>query len=131
MTPGGIGELGRQLRLLLAEDELLVAMDIEATLRALGYEVVGPVATVAEVEQLAASAELDGAVLDINLRGARVFPALPRLLARGLPVVLSSGYEGAAVLPTEFRHLPMLVKPYEASQLAAKLKELFGSRGPT
>jgi hypothetical protein len=86
---------------------------------------------VAEVERLAASAELDGAVLDVNLRGAQVFRALPRLLARGLPVVLSSGYEAAAVLPPEFRHLPLLVKPYEASQLAAKLRELLGSRGRT
>jgi CheY-like chemotaxis protein len=119
---------GRRLRLLLAEDELLVAMDIEATLRALGYDVVGPVPTVAEVERLAASAELDGAVLDVNLRGVRVFRALPRLLQRGLPVLLSSGYEGAAVLPDEFRHLPILVKPYGAGQLGARLDGLFGSR---
>ena len=66
-----------------------------------------------------------------NLRGARVFPALPRLLARGLPILLSSGYEESSLFPDEFRHLPVLVKPYEPSELAARLKALFGSRGPT
>ena len=121
----------RRLRVLLAEDELLVAMDIEATLHAFGCEVVGPVATVAEVERLADSADLDGAVLDVNLRGEQVFRALPRLLERGLPVLLSSGYEELTLFPDEFRQLPVLVKPYEGSQLAARLTELFGSRDPT
>ena len=128
-SPAASGGTAR-LRILLAEDELLVAMDIEATLQGLGCEVIGPVATVAEVERLADCVGLDGAVLDVNLRGMRVFPALPRLLARGLPVLLSSGYEESSLFPDEFRHLPVLVKPYEASELAARLRELFGARGP-
>jgi len=115
---------------LLAEDELLVAMDIEASLRELGCEVVGPVATVAEVERFAERPDLDGAVLDVNLRGAKVFGALPALLARGLPVLLSSGYDEALLFPQEFRSLPVLVKPYDASKLGAALNALFGSRDP-
>lgn len=118
-------------RVLLAEDELLVAMDIEATLQDLGYEVIGPVATVDEVERIAGSAELDGAVLDVNLRGEQVFRALPRLLERGLPVLLSSGYDETTLFPHEFRNLPVLVKPYDGSQLAARLKELLDSRDRT
>jgi CheY-like chemotaxis protein len=106
-------------------------MDIEATLRDLGCEVVGPVATVDEVERVAGSAELDGAVLDVNLRGEQVFRALPRLLERGLPVLLSSGYDETTLFPGEFRHLPVLVKPYDGSQLAARLKELLDSRDRT
>jgi len=121
----------RRLRVLLAEDELLVAMEIEATLQDLGCDVVGPLATVAEVERAAGSADLDIAVLDVNLRGEQVFRALPRLLERGLPVLLSSGYDETTLFPDEFRHLPVLVKPYEGSQLAARLKELLDSRGPT
>ena len=128
MTPAAASVTGGRQRLLLAEDELLVALDIEAALRDLGFEVVGPVATVAEVERLAGSADLDGAVLDVNLRGVQVFRALPRLLERGLPVLLSSGYDGASLFPEEFRHLPVLVKPYDAGQLGARIKELFGSR---
>lgn len=122
---------GRRLRVLLAEDELLVAMDIEATLQQLGCELVGPVATVAEVERLAESADLDGAVLDVNLRGEQVFRALPRLLERGLPVLLSSGYDETTLFPDEFRKLPVLVKPYEPGQLAARLTDLFGFRDRT
>ncbi len=121
---------GRRLRILLAEDELLVAMDIEAILQGLGCEVVGPVATVAEVGRLAGRADLDGAVLDVNLRGVQIFDALPRLLERGLPVILSSGYADATLFPEPFRRLPVLVKPYEPSQLAALVRALFRSRSP-
>jgi CheY-like chemotaxis protein len=120
----------RRPTVLLAEDELLVAMDIEASLRELGCEVVGPVATVAEVERLAERPDLDGAVLDVNLRGAKVFDALPALLARGLPVLLSSGYDEAILFPHEFRSLPVLVKPYDARKLGAALNALLGSRDP-
>ncbi len=119
-----------RLKVLLAEDELLVAMDIEAILQGLGCTVVGPVATVAEVERLAACPGLDGAVLDVNLRGVQIFGALPRVLERGLPVILSTGYADTALFPEAFRRLPVLVKPYEASQLAALIRALFGSRGP-
>ena len=118
---------GRRPTVLLAEDELLVAMDIEASLRELGWEVVGPVATVAEVERLAEHPDLDAAVLDVNLRGVKIFPILPRLLARGLPVLLSSGYEEVSLFPDEFRRLPVLVKPYDARQLAAAVTALTGS----
>ena len=125
------GPAGRRLRILLAEDELLVAMDIEASLRALGCEVVGPVPTVAEVERLARCPGLDGAVLDVNLRGVPIFGALPGLLERRLPVILSSGYEKSTLFPEPFRGLPVLVKPYDASQLGALIRALFGSRDPT
>ena len=121
----------RRLRVLLAEDELLVALDIEATLQDLGCEIIGPLATVAEVERVAGSADLDGAILDVNLRGEQVFRAVPRLLERGIPVLLSSGYDETTSFPDEFRRLPVLVKPYEGTELAARLKELFGSRGRT
>jgi CheY-like chemotaxis protein len=120
----------RRRTVLLAEDELLVAMDIEASLRELGCEVIGPGATVAEVERLAEHPDLDGAVLDVNLRGVKVFGALPPLLARGLPVLLSSGYDEAILFPDEFRDLPVLVKPYDARRLGAALNALFGSRDP-
>jgi DNA-binding NarL/FixJ family response regulator len=120
----------RRPTVLLAEDQLLVAMEIEASLRELGCEVVGPVATVAEVERLAARTDLDGAVLDIDLRGVKIFDVLPGLLARGLPVLLSSGYDDSAGLPDQFRRLPILVKPYGASQLGAALEALLASRPP-
>lgn len=118
-------------RILLAEDELLVAADIEAMLVELGCEVVGPVATVAEVERLGSTERLDGAVLDINLRGHPVFGAVPALQARQIPVVLSSGYHSSALFPQEFRQLPVLVKPYDRAELAALLRAACGLRDLT
>jgi CheY-like chemotaxis protein len=118
----------RAQRILLAEDEVLVAADVETMLKELGCEVVGPVATVAEVERLAAVEPLDGAVLDVNLRGVRVFGALSVLRARQIPVILSSGYESSALFPEEFRELPVLVKPYDRGELAALLRAAFGLR---
>lgn len=122
---------GRTLRVLLAEDETLVAAEIEEILLEIGCEVVGPVATVAEIERLAVSERLDGAVLDVNLRGTHVFRALPVLLQRGVPVILSSGYEDRSLYPEEFRELPLLVKPYEAEDLARAVRRAFGPGSPT
>lgn len=121
----------RALRVLLAEDETLVAAEIEEILLEIGCEVVGPVATVAEIERLAVSERLDGAVLDVNLRGTHVFRALPVLLQRGVPVILSSGYEDRSLYPEEFRELPLLVKPYEAEDLARAVRRAFGPGSPT
>ena len=120
----------RAPRILLAEDEVLVAGDIERMLIELGCEVVGPVATLAETRRLAASEPLDGAVLDVNLRGVRVFDALQALRARDVPVILSSGYSNSAVFPEEFRDLPVLVKPYGPKELAALLRTAFGLPDP-
>ena len=129
-----MGEVGfdrRTPRILLAEDELLVADDIEAMLVELGCEVVGPVATVAEVERLTGAEPLDCALLDVNLRGEQVFSAVPALQARKIPVVLSSGYQSPALFPQEFRELPVLVKPYGRTELAALLRTACGSRDLT
>ena len=121
----------RAPRILLAEDELLVADDIEAMLLELGCEVVGPVATVAEVERLTGAEPLDCALLDVNLRGEQVFGAVPALQARKIPVLLSSGYQNPALFPQGFRQLPMLVKPYDRTELAALLRTACGFRDLT
>jgi CheY-like chemotaxis protein len=121
----------RAPRILLAEDELLVADDIEVMLVELGCEVVGPVATVAEVEHLTGAEPLDCALLDVNLRGEQVFSAVPALQARKVPVLLSSGYQNPALFPQEFRQLPVLVKPYGRTELAALLRMACGIRDLT
>lgn len=121
----------RAPRILLAEDELLVATDIETMLVELGCEVVGPVATVAEVERLTEAEPLDCALLDVNLRGEQVFRAVPALRARRIPVLLSSGYQSPALFPQEFRDLPLLVKPYDRADLGARLRTACGLRDLT
>jgi CheY-like chemotaxis protein len=104
------------LRILVAEDESLVAINLELMLQDFGCEVVGPVSEVHEVARLAATERLDGALVDVNLRGKQVFNVLPELIARGIPVVLTSGYD-ETLFPDRFRELPRIAKPFDESEL--------------
>jgi PAS domain S-box-containing protein len=81
-------------RVLLVEDELLVAMEMEEALRDLGCEVLGPAATVEEALRLALAeaGRIDAAVLDVNLAGRPSFPVADLLAGRGVPVVFATGY---------------------------------------
>jgi CheY-like chemotaxis protein len=103
---------------LVAEDEALIAMEVEAALRRAGWEVVGPVARAAEAARLAAGEQpLDAAVLDIGLGDATVFAAADALAARGVPLVFLTGY-GPGILPERLRGRPVLRKPFPAERLA-------------
>ena len=119
------------LRILATEDELLVAMYLEDMLSRFGCEVVGPFATVAEAVRNAAEKDLDGAVLDINLRGESVFPAAVTLLERGVPFLFCSGYADLSILPDRFTACPRISKPYTEAQLRAAMERaLFRDKGP-
>lgn len=107
----------QDLRILVAEDEGMLAWQIASILESAGCEVVGPFARVEDVLRAAAEHQLDGAVLDVNLRGQPVFPAAQMLHARGVPVVLSSGYTDSSTFPEAFREAPCVRKPYDAASL--------------
>jgi DNA-binding NarL/FixJ family response regulator len=113
--------MGRNLsdmRVLVAEDESLVALDVECMLQDLGCEVVGPVASVEEASERVALERLDMAILDVNLRGRQSFEVAEQLLSRGVPVILASGYDDAHQFPETLRSLPRLMKPYDGGALA-------------
>jgi CheY-like chemotaxis protein len=99
------------LRILLVEDEAMVAMIIEDTLSDLGCEVIGPIATIARAKEVAASERIDGAFLDVNLRGELVYPVADTLAERGVPFAFVTGY-GEAGLDPRFRGTPVLTKPF-------------------
>ena len=103
-------------RILVVEDEFVVAMLLEQQLQAAGFEVIGPLAQLPEAVR-AASGPIDLAVLDVNLRGEMVFPAARILLARGIPVVFCSGYTALAAIPAEFAAVPQISKPYDPEEL--------------
>lgn len=105
-------ERSRSLKILVAEDESLIALDLQDMLERLGYQVIGPVATVADIRRVIQDGKLDGAILDVNLRGEQVFEILPALLKVGLPVILASGYDDAQLFPDQFRTLPRVTKPF-------------------
>ena len=115
------------LRILVVEDEVLIALEIEERLQRLGCEIVGPVGRLERALELARSTALDGAVLDVNVKGGLVYPVAEELLARQVPVVLSTGY-GPNTLPPAFRDLPCLRKPFGAGQLENMAQEAFASR---
>ena len=104
------------LRLLVVEDEALVAMALEDMLDDFGCVVVDVAGTLARGVALAAELNIDGAILDINLGGEKVFPVAERLAQRGVPFVFCSGY-GLAGLPPDFAKAPTLAKPYDQRQL--------------
>jgi CheY-like chemotaxis protein len=113
------------LRVLVVEDEPLVAMDIAAVLRRAGAVVIGPAHRLEPALDLAAGQALDGALLDINLGGANAFPVADALAARGLPFMFLTGYE-PEILPDEHRDRPLHRKPYTSARLVKALAKVLG-----
>lgn len=112
-------------RVLVVEDETLIAMDIEATLEALGCEVVGPTGKLETALQLAAEEMLDAAILDVTVRGGKSFAVAERLRARGIPFILASGH-GDWTLPEHLRDQPRLTKPFTPAELEEGVRRLRG-----
>jgi CheY-like chemotaxis protein len=110
-------------RILVVEDEYLIRMLLEDMLADLGYVVAAAVGTIAEASELAASAEFDAAILDVNLDGKEIFPVADILMKRGKPFVFVTGY-GEGSLPEAYRRNRALQKPFQAEQLEATLNGL-------
>ena len=110
------------LRLLLVEDETMVAMMVEDMLTDLGCVVVDVAGTVSRGVALASDAglSLDGAILDVNLGGDKVYPVAEALVAKGIPFIFATGY-GIAGIAETFAHVPALAKPYDAQALERML----------
>ncbi|MDJ0387306.1 PAS domain S-box protein [Roseomonas sp. E05] len=111
-------------RILLVEDEALLAMELEGTTRQLGYEVVGPARTLAEAVRLASTEpDLAAAVLDVNLgSGDYSFPAVDILQTRGVPYIFATGYGSSRSMQgREHGAAAVLIKPYPRQALAEAL----------
>lgn len=98
------------IRVLIVEDEFLVASMLESFLLEIGVEVVGPAYTLEDGVRLAQEETLQGAILDVNVRGDRIDPVIELLTERAVPLVLATGY-GANILE-QWPALPVLEKPY-------------------
>jgi CheY-like chemotaxis protein len=98
-------------RILIVEDNFNIAMGMVRLLKAQGFEVVGPAATVPDALTMIATVEqIDAAVLDVNLRGKLVYPVVDALRSKGVPMVFMTGYDDEAVSPA-YRDIPCLRKP--------------------
>lgn len=116
----------RGLCILVAEDDALILMDIEAMLNEIGCKIVGPVSTVAAALAAIEQNELDGALLDMNLHGERIAPAADDLLARGVQFILCTGYSRNSKDEAAIQNAPRLTKPFNFQTLRAAMNEVFG-----
>lgn len=112
------------LRLLLVEDEHLLALCLFELLEDLGVQVLGPVKCVSDALDLIDRApELDAAILDVNLAGEAVFPVADRLRARRVPFAFASGHD-PALMPSRFRDVPICRKPLDEAAVRAAVAGL-------
>jgi len=107
-------------RVLVVEDDYLVAMDIVRTLERAGAEVIGPAPAVEAALEALEQAVPDGAILDINLGGEMAFPVADALMALGVPFIFATGYD-AQVIPLRFTHVKRCEKPMASEQICAAL----------
>ncbi len=107
------------LRILVVEDEPIIAMAIEDAMLDAG---VTPViaGTLERAEALIAESAFDAAVLDVNIHGRQSYGLAARLLESGVPFVFASGY-GGSTHPPEFVDVPTVGKPYEMAAIAEAL----------
>lgn len=121
----------RGLRVLVAEDEYLLADDLRAELEQAGAVVLGPVARLQHaLDIIAEEPDIDVAVLDVNLSGDKIFPVADRLIQLGVPVIFTTGYDQATI-PPRYSHIDICEKPFSAGQVAQIIGRLVedGRRG--
>lgn len=110
-------------RILVVEDEAMIAMLLEDILDELGCAVVGPVARADQALTAIEAESLDGAVLDVNLNGEPSYEVADALAARGVPFMFITGY-GEAGLKDGYRHHPVMQKPFTRDDLDRALRGL-------
>jgi len=114
------GEL-QGLRVLLVEDEYLVAMNIELMLRQCGCAVVGPIGDLASALRVAQEGGFDLALLDVNVGGEHVTAVAEALQKQAVPMVFCTGYQ-TDNLPARFAGAPTLKKPFQAGDVVAAVR---------
>jgi len=112
-------------RVLLVEDDSLVAMLVEDMLDETGYALHGNPASVSAALKAVAAGGFDLAILDVNLAGEPVFPVAEALEAAGIPFVFASGY-GAGGLPERWKGRPVAAKPFRIDELEVALTAACG-----
>lgn len=108
-------------RILVIEDEYLLAAHIEDLLIEAGVEVIGPVGTLEEALKLARDEEMHGALLDVNIHGGRVDDVAAILAGRAVPFIFVTGY-GRANLPLLFQDAVVVAKPFKDEDLLREVR---------
>jgi len=122
---GHVSPLGGK-KVLIVEDDFLIAQDLRAVLRSAGYRVCGTVATSAAALQFLVDERPDGVLLDVSLGDRDASPVAQLLASQGVPFMLVTAYERQQ-LPSAMRGRPLLAKPYSAESLVALAARTFAS----
>ena len=109
---------------MVVDDEILLGMELEYVLSEVGYRIVGPTTNIEQSLDLIATQQLDGAVLDLNLRGMQSGPIADRLSELDIPFLFLSGHTRDA-LPQVHRDRPLVTKPFMERRLLEALRALF------
>ncbi|HEY1862606.1 MAG TPA: response regulator [Roseiarcus sp.] len=117
------GSALRDRRILVVEDEYLIAMSLTDALENAGSVVVGPVPSVDKaIKQIESEPRIDAAVLDVNLGGVLAFAVADMLIAKKIPFVFTSGYEDD-VLKSRYSKVKNCTKPYQFRAMEEALVE--------
>jgi CheY-like chemotaxis protein len=117
----------RAKRVFVVEDELLISMVIEEILADVGCQIIGPFTNLPDALAAARKGGFDLALLDVNLRGEKVYPVAEILAEQGVPFMLLTGY-GKDAIPSghpEWRACP---KPFTAAELTRALSGMLCSQ---
>jgi DNA-binding response OmpR family regulator len=116
---------GMRLRILVLEDEALIAMLIEDFLQELNCEIVGPASRLGVARELADLERFDCAILDVDVNGEKSYPLAECLAERGLPFLFLTGH-GAGGVSARFGERPVLQKPFGREEFRRALAEAAG-----
>ncbi len=118
-------DIAKGARILIVEDEMMIAMLLDDLLKSYGYKVVGPASRVNKALGLVCSEDIDAGILDLNVAGEVVYPVADALTMRGVPFLFITGYKASAI-SQKYRERPTLQKPFKPQVLKETLRALLG-----
>jgi DNA-binding response OmpR family regulator len=127
MSRGG-NNAKRRMRVLVAEDNVLISIFLEQILTELEFTVIGPFHDLDQTLQGIRTNEIDGALLDVLLGEVNILPAADALARRGVPFILTTGDDSPHALSGLPADAPLLLKPFEMRQLADLMSRTFRPR---
>ncbi|GGY50870.1 response regulator [Parvularcula lutaonensis] len=114
-------------RILVAEDEIIVGLEMQHALENASADVIGPAGSLSEALNILATEEIDGAILDLDLHGEEVFPAADILQSRGVPFLFHTGHGERAEILRRYNRSAVCVKPCLPEDLLAQLARLMAN----
>jgi len=116
-------------RVLIVEDEGLIALQLQQDVERAGHQVVGPARSLRHGLMLASQEHIDAALLDVRLGQETSAAIAEQLLARSIPFAFTTGYADSVMLPDHLRNVPKLSKPYVGGEIVKMLNSLIGGVG--